>query len=80
MKEYSMTLKMGKDIYQGVGSTPEEAVASFPVPSKILTKATVTFAHGKEAKEVFLAPYQIKRLGMKISRMFLIKQFHFGLK
>lgn len=80
MSEYSITLKVGNDLYQGTGESPEEAIESFPMPTKIPLKAMVEFAKDGKKKEIFLVPWQIKRLGLKPTRIMLKKQFMFGLK
>ena len=80
MDEYTITLKVGNDLYQGTGSSPEEAIVSLALPSKIPPKAVVVFEKNGTRKEIYLVPKQIKRLGMKIARPMLEKQFSFGMK
>lgn len=79
-KSFSLTLKIGDQVFSSEGVTPEEAVARFPEPTVISTKGFLTFSSDGKSKEIMLSPFQIKRVAMKVTRPLLIKQFTFGLK
>lgn len=78
---YSLTLEMGTNVYTWTGTTALEAIEQITVPMTIgVTKGFLTFEKNGKSKRIMLVPMQIKRLGMKISRLSLIKNFGYGLK
>lgn len=78
---YKLTLTLGNDVYTGKGATPLEAIETLTFPFAVkVTKGTLVFDKNGAKKEIMLMPIQIKRLSMKLSRLFILKQFNFGLK
>lgn len=71
---------MGNEVYEGTGETALEAIKAFSIPDTLLTKGMLTIAKNGKKKEIFVVPNQIKRLKMKLTQPFLVKQFEFGLK
>ena len=81
---YSISIDIAGKIIEAKGKTTKEAVENFtsklPKPFKVQPKATITFSDGKNSKEQFLGPVQIRRLTMPLSKFMLSKQFFFGMK
>lgn len=77
---YSLTLTVGKDTFKGTGADALEAITSLPLPTKIPAKATLTFEKDGKTKDVYVTPVQVKRIPMKVNRIFMVKQFEYGLK
>ena len=81
---YSLSLDMAGQTIIGRGETAKETVENFaaqlPKPFKVQPKATLTFSDGKNSKDQFLGPRQIRRLSMPLTKFMLAKQFVFGMK
>lgn len=60
--DFSITLKLGPDVYSGAGSTPFEALHSLPRPEKIMAKGVLTLKAGDKERVRPLTPVQAKRL------------------
>ena len=71
---------MGNEEYTGTGKTAEQAIENFVIPDTLLTKGFLVIDKNGKKKEIYMVAHQIKRLKMKLTRPFLVKQFEFGLK
>ena len=80
VKQYTLTLRMAAETIVGKGDTPEAALANFPVPTKIVKGGELIFEYDGNKKSIWVTPFQIKTLGYKIKRIFLVRNFKFGLK
>lgn len=60
--EYALTLKIGDMLFQGTGTTPQEALASLPKPLKLMHKGVVTVSNGTTSHEILMTPPRLKRL------------------
>jgi hypothetical protein len=77
---YALTLTVGKDVFKGTGKDALEAITTLQLPTKVPGKALLTFEKDGKTKDVYVTPVQIKRIPMKINRIFMVKQFEYGLK
>lgn len=80
VKQYVVTLKIGADTVVGKGDTPDAALANFVVPTKIVKGGELTFEYDGHKKSIWVTPFQIKTLNYKVKRIFLVRNFKFGLK
>ena len=60
--EYSITLTIGDDVYNGTGETALEALQSIPKPLKIMNKVVFSITDGVKKREVLMWPLRAKRL------------------
>lgn len=61
-KDFSITLTMGSDVYQGSGVTALEALTSMPKPVKIMSKGILRIEGNGKKKEIFMYPVRLRRL------------------
>jgi hypothetical protein len=82
MEPYSISLKLGNDVYESEGKTMYDALKSLPKPAKIMAKGVMTVAHGKQKREHLMMPPRVKRLYFTStpSLQVLAKQLEVSLK
>lgn len=79
--EFSITLTIGKDVYQGTGKTALEALQSLPKPAKIMGKGVVRVENEGKFKEILMIPLRLRRLFYnKIFQEIQVKWLTSGLK
>lgn len=79
--EFSITLTIGKDIYQGTGKTALEALQSLPKPDKLTGKGVVRVENEGKFKEILMIPLRLRRLFYnKIFQEIQVKWLTSGLK
>lgn len=79
--EFSITLTIGKDIYQGTGKTALEALQSLPKPAKIMSKGVVRVENEGKFKEILMIPLRLRRLFYnKLFQEIQVKWLTSGLK
>lgn len=77
--QFSLTLKLGNELYTSTGSTMLEALSNFPKPPKILLKGILTVKKGENVRTTILFPVKLKRLFWKVTRPFIAKRLAIGL-
>lgn len=79
---FSVTLKLGNEVYEGHGATALEALQSVPKPLKMSGKGIVVMTEGmKSTREILMYPLRLRRLFYgKISQQIQLKSLCLGLK
>lgn len=71
--EYSLTLKLGNDVYKGEGETMLAALQSLQKPAKIMLKGILTVRVGEKTREIVLLPIKVKQLFFTSAGMQAVK-------
>lgn len=79
---FSITLKIGNEVFKGQGQTALDALQAIPRPLKILEKGTFQITDGvKSSREVFMLPIRLRRLFYgKLSQQIQLKSLCYGMR
>ena len=77
---YSVSVRLGEEVYTGEGSSMLAALEALPTPEKIIAKAFLSVKQGGREYTTTLFPMRSKRIFHKIARITLAKQFELLLK
>lgn len=77
--QFTISLKMGNEVYKSQGATAFEALATLPIPDKIFLKGILTCERNGKKHELLLLPPRIKRLFYPLARQMVAKQLSYGL-
>ena len=78
-RPFTLSLKLGNEVYESSGATMLEALTNLPKPPKILLKGIFTVKKGENVRTTILFPVKLKRLFWKVTRPFIAKRLAMGL-
>ena len=79
-EDFTISLKLGDEIFKSKGATMLEAISTLPIPRKIFLKGILTLKHGDSVRELALTVPRLKRLFYKVSQNLLAKQYELLIK
>lgn len=77
---FSITLRIGNDVYSGEGETALEALQKIEKPVKIFQKSVLTVREGDKSKEMLMMPVKVKRIFFPSSQPIIVKWLFAGLR
>jgi hypothetical protein len=72
---FTITLKLGDEIYSSSGESALDALEKLPHPGKIFLKGVLTLESNGNKWENPLPPIKVKRIFYPLARKYMAKQF-----
>lgn len=79
-KDFTISLKLGNEVFASKGETMLDAIMTLPIPQKIFLKGVLTLKRGDKSRELIMPVLKVRRLFYKISQNVLAKQYELILK